>query len=149
MIKKNKKFAIAAGFAVFLFLIIISIFIEWRYKQKSFFAEAEYNNTRIEFVMNRATQRAVEDNIASEEEVRNYLQSYNNIVLVQGSSSWVRNGSARRGTLTISISDPSNFNIALHEARHIALYAVGIPKEEHHRIMFEKNWCFEGVCNAH
>ena len=144
-LKVKKNFAIAAGFA-FLAIICLAIGLQWHYKQRAFFADAIYNNPRIEFIMNRALRSAIQNNVASEEAIRDYLQSYGKINLIQENNSWIKNGSARAGTLTISISDPNNFNIALHEAVHIALFAIDVPRERHHRIMLQRNWCFGGVC---
>ena len=143
--KKYKKIWVIAGI-ILIITFGVGGLLEWRYKQTSFFAGAEYNNPRIEFIMNRALRRAAKDNVASEETIRDYLRSYNNVVLIQGATSWVKNGSNRTGTLTISISSPENFNIVLHEARHIALFAIGTPRERHHEIMLQRNWCFAGNC---
>lgn len=161
---KKEKFSIIIFATVFLMTITISIYGIATSSQRSFLIHTPtYNQIQLHNYINSGIEFAIEEGAIEEEKFRTYLrddsylyvtvtnsQLYNGI---RPSNAWLsfdlqRSDLTPDGRQIIYLNFREDFtrDIVYHEIIHLALLADGIDLRDHHSIMEQQGWCFDG-CN--
>lgn len=97
-----------------------------------------------ELAINRGLRQAVSEGIISRKDLRKFLKDSPILVMMDSEMEVPGRFSRNTSNVILTFEENPSYNVIIHEAFHVALFASGLPTSVHHEVMNENDWCFGG-----
>lgn len=146
MLKVKSWKVILTIISIIIGLALMSISVENIGTYRSY---APFMDSNTEFQMsidlNKALRLSVREDIISRSDLRAFLsERLIEVRIVDDLGPGISGRVVDFDNRIILYLEPNpSINLIRHEAFHIAMIAAGIPKDRHHSVMEENDWCFD------